>query len=543
MSDSSSLSSPPSSDDEVSVTMEIDAGRKGATADSSDEARKSSKRKRSASPPHEEVLADNPDIPLNLLRTLILWCLNSSEAVSALLKESYKYRKNNDDTVVPLNIPRWGRDGEKRQYYLIEGSQDTSFRVYRESNPYSKKNTWWSIAGDLDELKELANKLENDDSQNARTLSARFKNAIPRFEAGEERRRRREYRQQRKAQFLRPEPGFSLYEGRTRGKRLKYTYSDDEADASDATSTRRSTRVTTPADAHKSVVTASGRHVRSRLGGVYGETMHSGQITNQPTPASGDYDGSELSDAPRQQGRATRSGGPKQANGWGKGRKHIAGYNELDEMDDEEDAMSSGGEWDGGDDDDVDDRLDDNEEDDDASSDEDDFEPRSLVVKLQYRTPSGDSKQEANGHPLVHSSTRPNSTSVPSTVNGFHPSMSDDQDSDTIVVRMQRPPPITMQPIEQVASTSKSTPGAASESSNPVASWTIAQPQKSPLPAGCTSETNSPGKTETTSSFDEARSRRVQDPRQDTTEISEDQAASENAATAPVTLMPTASSL
>ncbi|KAL9093361.1 MAG: hypothetical protein Q9165_004102 [Trypethelium subeluteriae] len=543
MSDSSSLSSPPSSDDEASMTMEVDAGPKGATADSSDEARKSSKRKRSASPPHEEVLADNADIPLNLLKTLILWSLNSSEAVSALLKESYKYRKNNDDSAVPLNIPRWGRDGEKRQYWLIEGQQDTSFRVYRESNPYSKKNTWWSVAGDLDELRGLANKLENDDSQYARQLGVRFKSSIPRFEAGEEKRKRREYRQQRKAQFLRPEPGFSLYEGRTRGKRLKYTYSDDEADASDATSTRRSTRVTTPADAHKPVVTASGRQVRSRLGGVYGETMHSGQITNQPTPASGDFDGSELSDGQQQQGRTTRSGGPQQANGWGKGRKHIAGYNELDEMDDEEDAMSSGGEWDGGDDDDVDDRLDDNEEDDDDSSDEDNFEPRSLVVKLQYRSSLGHSKLEANGQPPTHSSTRPDGTSVTSTVNGHYPTVSDDQDSDTIVVRMQRPPPTATQAIEQVASKTKPTTNPTSESSNLVASRTTAQQQMTPLPAGGTLGTNSSDKAEVKSSFGETRTPRVQDAQQDTVETSEDQAASENTATAPVALMPTASVL
>ena len=121
-----------------------------------------------------------------MLKTLILWSLNSSEVVSAHIKESYKHRRNNDDSAVPLNIPKWGRDGEKRQYWLIEGQQDTSFRVYRESNPATKKNTWWSVAGDLDELRSLAAKLESDDSQYARQLGARFKSSIPRFEAGEE---------------------------------------------------------------------------------------------------------------------------------------------------------------------------------------------------------------------------------------------------------------------------------------------------------------------------------------------------------------------
>lgn len=81
-------------------------------------------------------------------------------------------------------------------------------------------------------------------------------------------------------------------------------------------------------------------------------------------------------------------------------RKHIEGYNALDEMEDESDASSSGGDWDGADDDDVDDIIVDDEDEDDAdmSDDEpsvandeespkDDFHdrPKSLVVSLRYR--------------------------------------------------------------------------------------------------------------------------------------------------------------
>ena len=240
---------------------------------------------------------------------------------------------------------------------------------------------------------------------------------------------------------MRPEPGFSLYEGRTRGKRLKYTYSDDEADASDATSNRRSTRVATPADPSKPVVTASGRQVRSRVGGAYGESMLSGQNTNQPTPATGDYEGSEGSDAPvRQHGRSTRSGGSYQVNDWNGERKHIAGYNELDEMDDEEDAMSSGGEWDNPDDDDVDDGLHDNDEEEDLSSgEEDDFEPKSFIIKLQYRKEPGGVTRHANGHKSVSSALQ-NGGPVSSAVNGHHTEPNSDQDLDTIVVQ-QKPPP------------------------------------------------------------------------------------------------------
>jgi hypothetical protein len=57
-----------------------------------------------------------------------------------------------------------------------------------------------------------------------------------------QKRKRREYRLNRQAAFVRPDPGFSLYEGRTRGKRARYTFSDEEEDNSDALGTRRSNR-------------------------------------------------------------------------------------------------------------------------------------------------------------------------------------------------------------------------------------------------------------------------------------------------------------
>ena len=485
---------------------------------------------------------------------MILWSLNSSEAVSALLKESYKHRKNNDDAAVPLYVPRWGRDGEKRQYWLIEGQQDTSFRVYRESNPAQKKKTWWSVAGDLDELRSLVEKLESDESQYSRQLGARFKSSIPRFLVGDEvsasrlpqvgcigspanivkKRKRREYRQQRKAQFQRPEPGFSLYEGRTRGKRLKYTYSDDEADTSDATSTRRSTRVATPADPSKPIVTASGRQVRSRIGGAYGERMHSGQITNQPTPAEGEYDGSELSDArARQRGRTTRSGGPHQANGWSEERKHIAGYNELDEMDDEDDAMSSGGEWDGGDDDDdVDDRLDDQEEDGEVSSDEeDDLEPKSLVVKLRYPKGAIDGIQHQNGHKATNPSIAPNGTSASFSTNGYQDGL-DDQDSDTIVVRQQPPLVHTARPVEGTGKPTSQSTVPSSNLTTSVHSSSLPIQQPPAFPSISMVDPN-PGKAVPTNSLPDTHSAHAATLRQDTADPIQGQSNSRTGFTAP----------
>lgn len=335
---------------------------------------------------------------LNLLRALILWALNTSEAITAIIKESYKQSRHDDDLNQPLSVHPWGKDGNKRRYWLIEGRDDTSFRLYRESNPALKTHTWRSMAGTIDELRAVAEKLKEEGSQAARRLGDRIIAAIPRFEATEEKRKRREYRMLRKAQFQRAEPGFSLYEGRTRGKRMRYTFDDDEEDLSlsDALPARRSTRhsgAVTPAEPGQPTVTASGRHVRARVGGLYGETLHSGQQTStgRPSPGTDEYERSEVSEEPpiAPGSRSTRTSGRTAVNGWTKGRKHIEGYNSLDEMDDEDDASSSGAEWDGGDEDEPGDPDNDMDVDD---SEEDDFEdeeeePQSLIVTLHYRKP------------------------------------------------------------------------------------------------------------------------------------------------------------
>lgn len=192
-----------------------------------------------------------------------------------------------------------------------------------------------------------------------------------------QKRKRREYRVNRTAAFVRPEPGYSLYEGRTRGKRLRYTYDDgDDFDSDDAPvrrSGRQSARDSSPAQSGPTV-TASGRQVRSRATGTYGETLHSGQTTDRASPATGDYTRSDVSEEPRQ-GRSTRAGN----------RTHLSR-----EMDSEEDDDATS--WDGGDEDEDEPEpepmdLDNNDDQDDAVHhlSEDEQEPRSLVVTLHYR--------------------------------------------------------------------------------------------------------------------------------------------------------------
>jgi hypothetical protein len=123
---------------------------------------------------------------LILLKTLIIWSLGSSDAIQAILKESYKQQRHDDDLNQPLSVQPWGRDGDRRRYWLIEGQDDTHFRLYRESNPALKHNTWRSVAGTIDELKAVADKLKDEGTQAAKRLSERIMLAIPRFEASED---------------------------------------------------------------------------------------------------------------------------------------------------------------------------------------------------------------------------------------------------------------------------------------------------------------------------------------------------------------------
>ncbi|KAJ6132090.1 hypothetical protein N7471_007305 [Penicillium samsonianum] len=321
----------------------------------------------------------SPAERLRLLKALILWSLSSSEAVQAKIKESYKQARHDDDLNQPLSVQPWGRDSLKRRYWLIEGHDDTNFRLYRESNPALKHNTWWSIAGSIPELEAVVEKLEGEKGTNSKKLSERIRASIPRFEASEEKRRRREYRVARKAAFVRPDPGFSMYEGRTRGKKLKYTYSDDEDIFSDdEPSARRSTRNAAPTESstesRRPRFTASGRQIRSRAGGLYGEALLIGQRDGADDE---EFDEDEEEEVIRPQ-RARTSTHP---NGY-------SGY-DADDLEDASEVHSSanesGNEWQGVEDDLERDFEGDNEEDE-ASADEStgNEEPESLVVQLRY---------------------------------------------------------------------------------------------------------------------------------------------------------------
>lgn len=165
-----------------------------------------------------------------------------------------------------------------------------------------------------------------------------------------------------------------MYEGRTRGKKLKYTYSDDEDIFSDGLPSRRSGRNTsttaTPAEPTRTRYTASGRQIRSRAGGLYGEALLVGQREDSA-------DDEEDHERPQRTRTTTHPNG-------------YSGYN-ADDLEDEPEAQSSGSEsgneWQSGEGEEN--EAEDDEEDEHTNTSEDELLPNgerpSLMVRLRYR--------------------------------------------------------------------------------------------------------------------------------------------------------------
>lgn len=188
---------------------------------------------------------------------------------------------------------------------------------------------------------------------------------------------------------------------------MRYTFSDeeDEGDSySDATTSRRSTRNTrthTPAEGLGApTVTSSGRQVKPRQGGNYGESILSGA---QPSGVTvGGYDGtSEEPENHELNGtRPRRAAAAGTTRGWASKGQHIEGYNSVDEMEDEDEDDASGY----GDDEDEDEHvpLESDVDDPDELTDADDImdelsagEKKSMIVKLPIKTPTPEKKKSA----------------------------------------------------------------------------------------------------------------------------------------------------
>ena len=164
--------------------------------------------------------------------------------------------------------------------------------------------------------------------------------------------------------------------------------------------------MSTPAEVTGPTYTASGRQIRSRLGGAYGETKLSGDKDELGSGELSDalpHDGDQVEAGGRARPRGGRVNGVKRA----PRASHDIGSSE--ESGAESGETSSGHEWDGGDDDDADDGGADDEDDnadlemsDEEASDDDEMDhiQKSLVVRLRYgksQSASPSSKERLNG--------------------------------------------------------------------------------------------------------------------------------------------------
>ncbi|KAK6541569.1 hypothetical protein TWF694_007373 [Orbilia ellipsospora] len=301
---------------------------------------------------------------LVMLQTLVLWVLRHSKVVNEILREIYKPGRKTDDSNISLAVHPWGMDREKNKYYLIEGKDDTHFRVYQEHiSPGYRNASWISVAGSIEELRDLADRLGKEGSRTAKELQGKIMAAIPRFEEGEQKRKRREYRQQRKAAFT--HPGVSMYEGRTRGNKAKYTFdSDDEGGYTSGRATRNSRR-DSPAEPY---ITGSGRVTRRTNQFAFG---------NENNDTSTPYAGSESG------GSTTRRSGRTSLK---RDREEFETAATTEPFEDEASESGDGEE----EEDDYKDEPAEEMDDDDLSdaSDEDDTvaEKKSLVTTLKFKT-------------------------------------------------------------------------------------------------------------------------------------------------------------
>lgn len=198
---------------------------------------------------------------------------------------------------------------------------------------------------------------------------------------------------------------------------MRYTFSDeeDDDDTSDVGPTRRSRRQTSLPAPTEPTVTASGRQVRSKYAGHYGDSIQVEQRKSSNGVAKGDA--STSNGRPQRSTRQNQSGGGDIASAQ-RGR----GLNEYDsdeEMEDEPDTPESGHPWEksdneddandfeGDDEDEEEDDVDEMDQSDDGVNDGSSETRDSLVVRLPYRKGSATQPKEngivkAEGAPPPH---------------------------------------------------------------------------------------------------------------------------------------------
>ena len=319
-----------------------------------------------------------------MLKSLILWSLHASEVVSTEIKQAYKQTRREDDRNQPKAIQPWFSDTWRRKYYLIEGQDDTQFRIYRENDgKTAKTNAWFSVAGSKEEAEELAIKLETEmPGVSGSLVGQKIRAAYPRWEAGAIKRQKRESRKNQKDRWRNPVE-YGSYEGRTRGRRMRYNYDNLDDDGFDESSRAASGR-SSPVDDSRPVITASGRQVKSRVGGTYGESILTDQRREIDRERPGNSE--DTDDMVGVYGRSHRKSIPTQRALATRGRfaDGLESGSETDEA-----AEPSADEWseneEEADDESEPEAENSQESDDELMDDADDNTQESLVVQLRYR--------------------------------------------------------------------------------------------------------------------------------------------------------------
>ncbi len=173
---------------------------------------------------------------------------------------------------------------------------------------------------------------------------------------------------------------------------MRYTFSDDEED-SDNVSTRISTRdsgISTPAEHAGPTVTASGRQVKSRLGGMYGETMLMDQRKELEHERAAANANSSEPDQDESSGRLHSSTRPRRPT---RAPRRIDDSSEEMKGESGGDEASTGNEWSGNEEEPDAEEFEANgdDEDDEMSANDSDMndapppDQDSLVVQLRYK--------------------------------------------------------------------------------------------------------------------------------------------------------------
>ncbi|OLL25967.1 hypothetical protein NEOLI_002728 [Neolecta irregularis DAH-3] len=207
---------------------------------------------------------------LRFLRCLVDWALLHSDTVRQMCEENFSCKRSKQ-LLNPLAVHALGKNSQKKKLWFIEGSGSNSrFRVYRETDSMKKTVSWKTCAGNVDELRKLADDLSEETTNEARNLGTKVRETIlPRVAAAQTRRERAEVAKQRTA-ALNSDP--TIYATRTRGRRIDYSNLGE--------GTPSSTARHSPDPSNEAGESSRSIRAKRRRGGTE-ESEESGQYTRQ----------------------------------------------------------------------------------------------------------------------------------------------------------------------------------------------------------------------------------------------------------------------